>query len=179
MDDSYGVNYKYLNIENCSKSNLKIIVVSGLFITWALTSFVFASNTIPLNNSFATNNDLPDYVQKGEVVEVGSGTMVLMSKLKNLGFDPNVVSPINREFFSVEGRIITLDKSNIKVFEYEEGVTLTEDVMLFRDSANTSYGSWKKDVNIYTNENLIIFYMGESKSILESLESIFGSSMVL
>jgi hypothetical protein len=177
----YGMNNRYLSIENCTKSNLKIIVVSGLFIMWALTSFVFASKTELNNNNYKidSENSSVSYVQRGEVVKTGVETSKMIKKISNYGFSPEVVANINREFFSAEGQIITLGNSNIKVFEYRDNAKLLEEVNSFRESASTPFGSWKKNVHLYRDDNLIVFYMGNEKGIIESLDGIFIESVVL
>lgn len=148
---------------------------------WALTSFVFAfkSDSVGDFRTYGFSNSAVSYVAKGEFVSIGSETNKLISKFEEAEFSPTVASPITREFFSVKGRIITLGKGNIQVFEYEDTTTLLNEVSTFRESANTRIGSWKKDVHLYKNENLIVFYMGQSKGILESLKNIFGKEVVL
>ncbi len=172
---------EYIRIENYNKETTKVSLFIALTLLWALTSIFFIMKKDPFRNvsSVYASDREESYDFEESVLNVGPNTEKLIEEIVKTGLDPVVARNIKREFFSVEGKIIALSKDNIHVFEYKDGTTLLNEVHSFRESANTPSGSWKKDVHLFKDENLIVFYKGEKKSILNSLQSIFGEEVVL
>lgn len=173
----------YIKIENYSRSHYRSILAFGLTAAAVLTSLLFFKTSTSLNYSFGTSSqnvgNASESFQNIPKVKVGPKTNALILDLENIGLDPISVSNITRDFFSAEGKMITLDGDNIQVFEYADSLAATGELFLFQKSAQTRRGSWKKNVHLYANVNLIIFYMGERKNIIDSLNSIFGKPIML
>lgn len=110
-------------------------------------------------------------------IEVSEETQNLMNDLNKEGLAPVAVSPITRDFFSVEGKILTAGKDNIHVFEYPNKGQAELEASFFKRSSETRRGEWKKGVNLFLRNNLIIFYAGEKEPIIKALLSA-GASKV-
>ncbi len=162
------------------KSHTKHLLILGLSLLWVITSFFhffqsgLFSNTTALADTLGSN-----ILGQNPVKNIGPGTNDLVDSLKQLRLNPEVVANNTRAFFTVEGKMITLAHSNIKVYEYDNIDALITDEEAFKKSSKTEYGSWKKDVHLYSNEKVIVFYMGEDKEIKDALKSIFQSEIVM
>ncbi len=167
---------------NLNKEYIRPLLVIGLAILWALTSLFQISKTSIFGNfAGASTTDSGKVSVWGGygVLNAGPATDALIEDLKTYNLNPEIVGNNTRAFFSVEGKMITLASSNIKVYEYENSDTLISEVEEFKKSAKTPYGAWKKDVHLYNNEKVIVFYLGEVKEIKDALNAIFGNEVVM
>ena len=110
---------------------------------------------------------------------IGPETYKLIRKIEQMGLNPLVVGKSQRTFFSVEGRVVALSGDNIKVYEYPNNMGASAEVSNFQESAKTRMGSWKKTVHLYAKGNIIVFYMGERKKIIDPLMQIFGKAVAV
>jgi len=112
-------------------------------------------------------------------LEVGPKTSELMANLQNEGLAPKATVNIQRDFFSAMGIIVTLNGDNIKVFEYKDPATAAADVLAFQKSAETKMYAWRKTVHLYLKDNIIVFYMGSRRNILDALKNRVGEPVLL
>lgn len=170
---------KAIAIQRYTKDHSKHLLVIGLALLWFLTSLIhfFTSDLFVSGDTAFAGIGSSKAITENSLLNIGPGTESLISNIKSKGFNPEVVANNSRAFFSVEGKMITFADSNIKVYEYTDTNVLLTDVEAFKKSAKTQYGSWKKDVHLYNNEKVIVFYMGESKEIKDVLNSVFGSEI--
>lgn len=166
---------------NLNKEYVRPLLVIGLAVLWALTSLFQISKTNFFGN-FAGASTLSSEntsIIWDRTIRIGHATENLLDGLKTQNLNPEVVGNNTRAFFSVEGKMITLASSNIKVYEYTNSDTLINEVEEFKKSAKTPYGAWKKDVHLYNNDKVIVFYLGEVKEIKDALNAIFGNEVVM
>lgn len=170
-----------INLKKFKKDRIKLLLISVLTITWIGTSVLFVSATL---SSFekpyiAYASEGAASQASGEGISVGRDTQKLIARIEETGLYPMPIRDVTRDFFSVTGKIIALDKDNVSVFKYKDSATALPEVSTFQKSAGTRAGSWKKGVHLYAQDNLIVFYMGDRQSIMHSLNSIFKQSVVL
>lgn len=106
------------------------------------------------------------------VISVGPATSNFMQLLTDNNFVPVVFKKITRHPFTGDGRMVILNRDNIQIFEYIDHHMAVKDALLFAEKYSTGSQKlvWKKNMHVYVNDNLVIFYMGTEKTILESLE---------
>lgn len=143
------------------------IIATDLIIVFPI-SFLKLSSSLRAMPAIAatlmqTNNDS---------VTLGPKTTQFMQVLKNDNFEPVVFKKITRYPFTGDGRLIVMSGDNFQIFEYADRELAMKDASLFA-SKYTTYSKklvWKKDMHVYVNDTLVIFYLGKEPSILYSLD---------
>lgn len=175
--------YAKIGIHNNAK--LRFILGFSLGVAWVLVTFLSMYKVISFQNFSVvhSSNNLSSsnvvYAANVPKMIVGPNTEDIIKKITATGLNPIVVGPIMRGTFSVEGKIVTLGGDNINIYEYANSNIASDEVVSFQLSSETSAGSWKKEVYLYSKDNIIVFYMGEKKNIINSLNTIFGQSVPL
>ena len=85
---------------------------------------------------------------------------------------------VTQPFFSVQGRVITVNGGDVQVFEYENATTAdTEAALVSPDgfSVGASMISWVAPPHFYKAGKLIVLYVGDSESVIGALEGALGS----
>lgn len=121
---------------------------------------------------------LRDYKELAFLENTSVHTNKLLTDLRNLGGHPVIVSSVTRDFFTGKGTLVTLNKDNFSVFEYTDEATALAEIETFRKSAHTTR-QWKRKVHLYTTGNLIVFYMGIQKPVIQALHEAVGDELVL
>lgn len=131
------------------------------------TSFV---NTIPI--AIAATNSY-------EAIP-GSDVEIFLGQLTHSSSTPMVVANVTRRQFSVPGIVVTYYGNNFQVFEYSDHDTALRDatVIAQRYASSSRSIAWKKNMHVYVNDKLVIFYMGSQDSILNSLDQNAGLAMM-
>lgn len=150
-------------------------------LVWGLTFAVFATRANlfrSLSVLHVEASPAPNTIRNSNI-ETGISTEALLKSMKGLGLDPLPLNKVNRAFFSVEGTLVALANDNMLVFEYPDELIQQMEVSAFQQSAGTYRGSWKKNVNLYMRDNLVIFYMGDKRKITSALEKVMGQKVAL
>ncbi len=107
-----------------------------------------------------------------------SGTIsVLVDNLRATGANIQPAGDITQPFFSVKGLVITVNGSNVQVFEYADANAADAEAALVSSdgsSIGTTMASWVAPPHFYEAEKLIVLYVGESEAIIDILESVLG-----
>lgn len=110
----------------------------------------------------------------------GLETQQLMSELHDVHLNPVLNQKIKRTPFSTQftpqGALITLDRDNIQVFEYQDSESAQLQMNLLLENYNEimmSKTSVKK-MHLYIRNSLIIFYLGNNDNILTALGTTKG-----
>lgn len=90
-------------------------------------------------------------------VTLGPATRSLLEDLGAAGLNASAVGNITRGQFSVIGTTVALAGDSIQVYEYPVETTEAKDASAF---------ALKKNMHVYTDGPLAIFYMGKNTSIL-------------
>ncbi len=101
----------------------------------------------------------------------------LVDNLRATGATVEPVEGITQPFFSVEGKVITVNGENVQVFEYENAAaTDTEAALVSSDgsSVGTSMPFWVAPPHFYKEGKLIVLYVGDSEAVTEVLDSVLG-----
>ncbi len=95
---------------------------------------------------------------------------------------------IQQPCFSVDARVVTVNGSDVQVFEYEDAaaadteaalisphgfsikIPINNDEQIFKIC---SYG-WIAPPHFYKASNLIVLYVGENQTVIDVLESVLG-----
>ncbi len=121
------------------------------------SSYALAANTLAITTH-------PTDMTLGPVVEQ------FTKELKNIGFEPNLIMKMKRTSFSAEGVLVGIGDDNIQVFEYPDHDIALENGNTFvkRFLVDNSLNKWKDVMHVYVKGNLVVFYMGRDKKILDT-----------
>ena len=84
---------------------------------------------------------------------------------------------VRQPFFSVPGRIMTVNDEAIQVFEYSNPATSESQARRVSADGNTignSKPSWMASPHFFKDGNLIVLYVGSNESILKVLRTTLG-----
>jgi hypothetical protein len=101
----------------------------------------------------------------------------LVDNLRATGANIQPAGDITQPFFSVKGLVITVNGSNVQVFEYADADAADVEAALVSSdgsSIGTTMASWVAPPHFYKAEKLIVLYVGESEAIIDILESVLG-----
>ena len=101
----------------------------------------------------------------------------LVDNLRATGANIQPAGDITQPFFSVKGLVITVNGSNVQVFEYADANAADAEAALVSSdgsSIGTTMASWVAPPHFYEAEKLIVLYVGESEAIIDILESVLG-----
>ncbi len=102
----------------------------------------------------------------------------LIDSLGKAGATVEPAGEVTQPFFSVQGRVITVNGGDVQVFEYENATTAdTEAALVSPDgsSVGTSMILWAAPPHFYKAGKLIVLYVGDSESVIGALEGALGS----
>ena len=157
-----------------------LLMIEVIAFSIFLKLWFFTGNETQLNNVSRVSPNL--YVIPE--VKVGSATEQFISVLKESGQNPIPLQQIKRRTFPVSGRIIALVgdnvRDNIQVFEYPDADTAQKETsqLALKYTSSTLLDSWKKDIHLYVKDKVAIYYFGNKKTILSTLNEIAGLSLV-
>ena len=128
------------------------------------------------SNSFA---DMQSDSDKN--VSSSPGTEKFVQELKTAGFSPVIVKKIRRfPRLAVEGRLVAFNGDNFQVFEYPDHESAMRDAspLAVRYTSSSRSAAWKGNIHLYVDNTLLIFYMGNSNSIVDSLNKSADLSLM-
>lgn len=149
-----------------------------------LKTFFFILSLVVLAGCQSNVTEKPD-ASPSPVVEVsGMGedfdldTARLEADLGETGVEVSLDGSVEQPFFSVPGRILTVNNEPVQVFEYADSTLADGDagqVASDGSSIGTTMATWVGPAHFFRAERLIVLYVGNSPAVLDALESILGS----
>ncbi len=101
----------------------------------------------------------------------------LVDNLRATGANIQPAGDITQPFFSVKGIVITVNGSDVQVFEYADADAADAEAALVSPDGNsigTTMASWVAPPHFYKARKLIVLYVGESESVIGALEGVLG-----
>ena len=101
----------------------------------------------------------------------------LIDNLRQAGATVEPAGELTQPFFSVNGAVITVNGSDVQVFEYADAADAEAEAALVSpdgSSIGTSNVRWIASPHFYRAEKLIVLYIGDSEAITDLLESVLG-----
>jgi hypothetical protein len=111
--------------------------------------------------------------QVGGVTDYAS----FVAQLKAAGATVQAGDELSQPFFNVDGQQVTINGSDLQVFEYANTAAADADAALVsRDggSVGTSMVSWIEPPHFYKQGRLIVLYLGTDRAILNLLSGVLG-----
>ena len=99
----------------------------------------------------------------------------LVAALRDNGSAVESLDPISQPFFVPEGRVISVDGSEVQVFEYpneEDSRLAAGTISSDGGSIGTSMVSWVEAPHFFRTGKLIVLYVGEADAIIEALQVV-------
>lgn len=102
---------------------------------------------------------------------IGLATEDFLQHLTNSGLSPIVTTDVLRKPFTPKGRTVALEGDNIQVFEYSDSATAVKEASMLMQKYEASQRSseWKKNMHVFNQGSLVIFYMGSNETIVKAL----------
>ena len=101
----------------------------------------------------------------------------LVAALRDMGSAVESLNPISQPFFVPEGRVISVDGSEVQVFEYpseDDALSAAGTISSDGGSIGTSMVSWIETPHFFRSGSLIVLYVGEEDSVVEALQVVLG-----
>lgn len=101
----------------------------------------------------------------------------LANDLRNAGADVVAGSGINQPFFNVPGRVLTVDGSDVQVFEFpgiEDARSEAAKIAPDGNSIGTSMVNWIASPHFYSRGSVIVLYVGDDSNVLSLLSGVIG-----
>ena len=105
----------------------------------------------------------------------------LADELRSAGAEVEPGSDIRQPFFSVPGRVLTVNGSDVQIFEYpniEAAQAEASTVAPDGSSIGTTMISWVATPHFYMSGTLIVLYVGEDPALQRLLEKVAGKVVV-
>ncbi len=101
----------------------------------------------------------------------------LIDNLRAAGATVEPAGEISQPFFSVRGRVITVNGGDVQVFEYADAATADAEAALVSpdgSSVGTSMVSWVAPPHFYKEGKLIVLYVGDDTAVVSALEAVLS-----
>lgn len=101
----------------------------------------------------------------------------LSKALRDAGATIESNETIMQEFFTVEGRILKVNGSDVQVFEYKSSEAMeTEAALVAPDggSVGTSMVMWMATPHFFKAGRMIVLYVGDDATVYDLLKSALG-----
>ena len=146
-------------------------IVSRIFLwtltlTTAIIIIVFLKIFLnPFHTSFVLATTIPETTYAPAIRS-------FVEQLQDENHDAVSVRHISRRQFTVKGELVTLHGDNIQIFEYPNHDSAMNDVLslLHKYSTSAQPRFWKDRLHLYVKDNLVIFYIGNTKYVLDTLD---------
>ena len=106
----------------------------------------------------------------------------LIDNLREVGATIDTGGVIQQPCFSVDTRAITVNGSDVQVFEYDDSAAAdTEAAFISPDGSSINNNeqicmiSWVAPPHFYKASNLIVLYVGDNQALIDVLETVLGS----
>jgi hypothetical protein len=114
----------------------------------------------------------------GEAQATGSAVDTLLSTLQGAGLAAAAGGDVSQSFFSVPGKVLLLNGDELQVYEYAAAEAAEADagsVSADGSKVGTAMVEWISTPHYFRSGNLILIYVGENSTILQTLQSMYGA----
>ena len=142
------------------------------FILFA-TSFAILASAEPLRVNAGSHEPLISSYELRPVKNVSD----LINRLRAGGSKIGRGGKISQPFFSVPGRIITVDGEHVQVFQYANAKSTEREAKAIDQQGSpvgTSIPMWVAPPHFYKSGTLIVLYVGQNSSVIKALEGVLG-----
>ncbi len=165
---------------------LLIIFLSGLLLLLAACTAISGPpastatppSEVPLVEPTTEADQAP--TDEPEATSHGNETVGLVELVDALRAASHVVEPagaVQQPFFSAEGQVISVDGSDVQVFEYPEAETAAAESVQIAPGAGsvgTSMITWVATPHFYAKDRLIVLYVGDDEAVVGALNEVLG-----
>jgi hypothetical protein len=133
--------------------------------------FYFERVVTPNSTASSIMSPVTAQTQVGDVSLTGSISS-FMARMENTGLNATVLKSIKRSAFAVTGQMISINGDNVQVFEYPDRETATRAAssLMVKYAASSRSREWKRDMHVYAEDDLVIFYMGNDEAIISAIQ---------
>lgn len=110
----------------------------------------------------------------------GGGVAGLVEALEAQGAEIQISDPFDQHFFSVAGLSILVNGQALQVFEYADAAAADADAETISPSGSsvgTSMILWVDDPHFFSQDNLVVLYVGSDAATLDLLQAGLGTQI--
>jgi len=147
------------------------LLICGIVVEMFASLFVFKYVVFSDTGSYSLAASALAATTKTTDMSLGLGITQFTKDLTTAGLSPIIIKTIARKSLAGQGVLVGLNGDNMQVFEYPDSQTALEKGNAFAKKflMNNSLNRWKDVMHVYVRNNIIVFYMGNNKSILNTL----------
>lgn len=149
--------------------------INGVFMGLIILFLSACSPAGQIPISEPDNSETP--LQKDPSGEIGKSIDRLIGDIENRGVKVEGTQSIDQPFFTVSGKLLTLDGEGVQVFQYPDEETRENESRLI-SSDGSLIGNhqieWIAPPHIWASGNLIVIYPGSNESIINVLNDALG-----
>ena len=149
---------------------MRYILITFLLALFLLSACQPANQPTSVGDQEPPENAKPD---SGEVLDTQGFTEALVLTGATVGQEGEIEQP----FFSVPGQVITINGEIVQIFEYADAAQAdAEAAQVAPDgsSIGASMASWVGPPHFFRSERLIVLYVGDNQSVIDSIETVLG-----
>jgi hypothetical protein len=101
----------------------------------------------------------------------------LVQSLRAEKFAVQDEGPVKQPFFSVPGKVISVDGEHVQIFEYADRASAEKDAALVSPDGMTvglTRPHWLAPPHFYRRQNVIVLYLGSDARLIKALERRLG-----
>ncbi len=114
----------------------------------------------------------------GDTQVSGSAVATLLASLQTAGLAAAEGGDVSQSFFSVPGKVLLLGSDELQVYEYASPEAAAADVQSVSADGKTVGAAvldWISTPHFFSTGNVVLIYVGEDSTILQTLQSMFGT----
>jgi hypothetical protein len=114
----------------------------------------------------------------GDTQVSGSAGATLLASLQSAGLSAAEGGDVSQSFFSVPGKVLLLGSDELQVYEYatpEAAAADVQSVSADGKSVGAAVLDWISTPHFFSSGNVVLIYVGENSTILQTLQSMFGT----
>lgn len=166
------------------KARIAVVLLLGIMLVFGL-----ACDGGEVSTSTPTPTTIPTPTPTPATTPIVTDYISFIDNLREAGatvVDTGVVGQM--DCFSVDARDVTVNGSNIQVWEYEDAAAADTEAALISPDGSTikipinnveqifkiCHYDWIASSHFYKASNLIVLYVGENQAVIDVLETVLG-----
>ena len=114
----------------------------------------------------------------GDTQASGDAVATLLAGLQSAGLAAAEGGDVSQSFFSVPGKVLLLGSDELQVYVYASPEAAAADVQSVSADGKTVGAAlldWISTPHFFSSGNVVLIYVGENSTILQTLQSMFGT----
>lgn len=109
--------------------------------------------------------------------DAGAGLSGIIIALREMNHSVELAGQADQPFFSVPGQIVAIDGEDVQIFEFPDvtqGQAEAAQISPDAGSVGTTIINWVGTPRFYSQDRLIVLYVGENEAVISALNQVLG-----